>query len=73
MHFSLHNTTRTKHPSLPYEVIARDILGAEYTLSLVFVGDAKSRALNKNYRNKTYTPNVLSFPLSDSMGEIFIN
>ncbi len=29
--------------------------------------------MNKQYRNKTYTPNVLAFPLSKSHGEVFLN
>ncbi len=70
---TISHTTRTQGPRLPYEAIARDILGARYALSLVFVGNHKSRALNKIYRQKTYTPNVLSFPLSETEGEVFIN
>ena len=31
-----------------------------------------AQKLNKTYRKKTYTPNVLSFPLSKNEGEIFI-
>jgi len=50
-----------------------DILGESYELSLVFVGDKKSRALNFAYRQKTYIPNVLSFPLDKTSGEIYIN
>ncbi len=73
MQFSLHNTTKTPLPTIPFEKMARDVLGAEYDLSVVFVGNKRSRDLNRSYRSKTYTPNVLSFPLSDSMGEIFLN
>ncbi len=50
-----------------------DILGKDYSLSLVFIGDKKSRSLNYAYRGKTYVPNVLSFPLDKTTGEIFIN
>lgn len=73
MSFSLRHTTRTTPPSLPFEQIKNDILGESYSLSVVFVGDKKSRALNQTYRGKSYTPNVLSFPLSKTEGEIFIN
>lgn len=69
--FSISNTART-YPSGPYRVIKDDILGARYALSLVFVGERRARELNRRYRGKTYTPNVLSFPLSDTAGEIFM-
>ena len=42
-------------------------------LSIVIAGDMRTRTLNKHYRGKTYVPNVLSFPLDDSNGEIFLN
>lgn len=72
MSFSISQTTRSPYPKLPYEKIKNDILGKQYNLSLVFVGTAKAQRLNQEYRNKTYTPNVLSFPLDSTAGEIFI-
>lgn len=49
-------------------------------LSLVFIGDKRSRALNKKYRKKDYLTDVLSFSnpdfkigKDDFLGEIFIN
>ncbi|MBX9906289.1 rRNA maturation RNase YbeY [Patescibacteria group bacterium] len=73
MSFELRSTTRTSVPSLPFKKITDDIMGASYALSLVFVGDTRSKKLNTLYRNKTYIPNVLSFPLSDTEGEVYIN
>ncbi len=68
--------TRTTHkgalPTLPFEQIKNDILGAQYVVSLVFVGEKRARTLNTQYRNKTYVPNVLSFPIDKKVGEIFI-
>lgn len=69
--FSLHATARA-YPKLPYEAMKDDVLGASYELSLVFVGARLAVELNKTYRNKDYVPNVLSFPLESSCGEIFI-
>ena len=48
-------------------------MGKKYELSLVFCGNALSRKLNRIYRGKDKTANVLSFPLSENSGEIFIN
>jgi len=65
------HTTRT-YPRLPYEQIKDTILGSNYELSLVFVGETRARQLNQAYRNKDYTPDVLSFPLDDTHGEMFL-
>ncbi len=48
------------------------ILGTRYELSLAFIGTKRAASLNEAYRKKTYVPNVLSFPLTDTAGEIFI-
>ena len=42
-------------------------------LSLVFVGNARSRQLNTKYRGKNKPSNVLSFNLGALEGEIFLN
>jgi probable rRNA maturation factor len=48
------------------------ILGKQYVLSLTFVGEKRAASLNQSYRQKSYVPNVLSFPLTQTAGEIFI-
>ena len=60
------------YPNLPYGDMKEKILGKSYELSLVFVGKTTAQALNKAHRKATYVPNVLSFPLSDTAGEIYI-
>ena len=65
-------TTQEPIPQWPYRAIKNDILGKNYQLSLTFIGTSKAQQLNLTHRNKSYTPNVLSFPLSDSVGEIYI-
>lgn len=59
-------------PKLPYEAMKDAVLGKRYELSLSFIGEARAKALNKAHRNATYVPNVLSFPLADHVGEIYI-
>lgn len=71
MSLCLAHTTRT-YPKLPYQVIKDDILGKNYNLSLVFVGAKRAKALNQTTRQKSYVPNVLSFPLSNEAGEIYL-
>jgi len=73
--FSITNFTKSKSPvsELLFIKIKERILGKKYELSLVFVGDKRAASLNKKYRNKNYVPNVLSFPIDEKSGEIFIN
>lgn len=71
--FSLKNTTKDRIPRLPFFALKEVILGSDYDLSFVIVGDRRSQTLNKIYRKKTYIPNVLSFPLDNKHGEIFLN
>ena len=79
----IRRTFRGIVPNVPFENIARSILGARYDLSLVLCGDALARKMNRNYRlpslklrrarKKNYAPNVLSFSLGKNEGEIFLN
>ncbi len=66
-------TIRGSVPRIPFEAMAKAVLGANYSLSLVVCGDTLARRINTQYRKKTYFPNVLSFPLSKTEGEIFLN
>lgn len=49
------------------------VLGSEYECSFVVVSPRKSRELNRTYRNKDYSTNILSFPIDETEGEIFID
>jgi probable rRNA maturation factor len=66
------NKTRGKLPGLPFLDMKNAALGKNYELSLVFIGERRSRNLNIAYRNKHKSGNVLSFPLDKKTGEIFI-
>jgi len=65
-------STVKAYPRHTYADMAEAILGKRYELSLVFVGKTRAASLNQQYRNKSYSPNVLSFPLDAQTGEIFI-
>ncbi|MFA6273417.1 MAG: rRNA maturation RNase YbeY [Candidatus Paceibacterota bacterium] len=67
------NLTKGKLPRLPFSLAKEMILGKNYELSLVFIGNQLARKLNKIYRNKNDAANVLSFSLDKHTGEIFIN
>jgi len=72
---SIQNTTRGKVLTLPLVKILQiknKILGKKYTLSLAFVGTCTARKINLQTRNKTYTPNTLSFQYTKNSGEIIL-
>ena len=58
---------------IPFEDMASEVLSQRYVLSLVICGDTLARRINRMYRKKDYSPNVLSFPLGEYEGEIFLN
>ena len=66
------NTTRLRIPRLQFSAIKNDILGENYSLSIAFVDEKKSRELNKKYRKKDKVANVLSFSLKKKEGEIIL-
>lgn len=70
--FSITSAVKNYPTQHPYEQMKNDILGKKYSLSLAFVGATTAQKLNVEHRKKTYVPNVLSFPLTDDTGEIFI-
>jgi probable rRNA maturation factor len=73
--FEISNLTKRNLPlsKLRFALMKEEILGKKFELSLVFAGKARMKNLNKKHRNKDYSANVLSFPLSEKSGEIFIN
>ncbi len=66
------STVNSYPTQLPYAAIKKAILGSHYQLSLAFVGEKRASTLNQSYRQKSYVPNVLSFPLTEQAGEIVI-
>lgn len=73
--FEISNLTKRNLPNskLRFKLIKEKVLGKKFELSLVFAGKTKMKTLNKDHRGKKYSANVLSFPLSETAGEIFIN
>ena len=49
------------------------ILGEDFELSLVFISPKESHKINLTHRQKDKPTNVLSFPLSKTSGEIFLD
>jgi probable rRNA maturation factor len=64
--------SNSKISELLFTNIKNAVLGKKYILSVVFIGPTEMQKLNLLYRNKDYPTDILSFPISDSEGEIFI-
>jgi probable rRNA maturation factor len=58
---------------VPFSKLAESILGKSYTLSIVFVTPAKIKTLNRTYRNKNVSTDILSFDMSKTEGELYIS
>src|SRR3989344_1839376 len=71
--FYINNTTEAKIPKVDFEGIKNVILGKKYELSFIIVKKSEIRKLNKKYRNVNQPTDILSFPLSKNLGEIYIN
>ena len=65
------NFTRRSAPVFPYIKIAEAVL-PNWDISLVFCGETRAKKLNIALRNKSYTPNVLSYESGKNSGEIII-
>ena len=70
--FSLINKTGSTLPSVSFAKIKNAVLEKNYSLSLVFIGEKRSKKLNHDYRGKNKPTNILSFNIEKNIGEIFI-
>ncbi|HTK33148.1 MAG TPA: rRNA maturation RNase YbeY [Candidatus Paceibacterota bacterium] len=73
MSFTLINETKEKIPQVEFEAIKNEILGPDYILNVIITTSENIKKLNTIYRNKEHATDILSFPLSDSEGEIYIS
>lgn len=73
MSLTITNTTKDTLPRIPFAKMTEAVLGKDFDCSLVIVSPKKSRELNRIYREKDNSTNILSFPLSEDEGEIFLD
>jgi probable rRNA maturation factor len=59
-------------PNVPFLEIKNKLLGKTYDLTVTFCTPKESQERNKTYRDKDYPTNILSFPLDEHTGEIYI-
>jgi probable rRNA maturation factor len=60
-------------PDVPFLRIKEAVLGKDYALTITFCTPKESENLNGKYRDKKYPTNILSFPLDDHEGEIYVS
>jgi rRNA maturation RNase YbeY len=60
-------------PDMPFLEMKETILGKKYNLTVIFCTPKESQERNHSYRDKNYPTNILSFPLDDKEGEIYIS
>jgi probable rRNA maturation factor len=60
-------------PALPFFYVKKEILGEKYALSLVFTDKKTSKKMHSEWKGKEGPANILSFPLEENLGEIFID
>src|SRR3989344_3690203 len=72
--FEIFNKTKANSSidELAFANIKSAALGNEYELNLIIVGKDEIRKLNKSYRNMDEATDILSFPISEKEGEIFL-
>ncbi|MEZ4211035.1 MAG: rRNA maturation RNase YbeY [Candidatus Paceibacterota bacterium] len=58
---------------MPFVRIKNEILGKEYSLSIVFVDIKTIESLSKQFKGNKDHKNILSFPLDKDTGEIILN
>ncbi|MEK7610070.1 MAG: rRNA maturation RNase YbeY [Patescibacteria group bacterium] len=71
--FNIINETRGHLSSVNFLAIKNAILGSKYSLNLIFTNSVKIKKLNTIYRDKECATDILSFPLSNNEGEIYIS
>jgi probable rRNA maturation factor len=71
--FSISKETEIDIPNIKFDKIKDSALGKDYDLSLIFIDQNKMKKLNLIYRDKNSPTDILSFPISDNEGEIYIS
>lgn len=73
MGFAIARPARHALPRVPFLRIKDKVLGKRYDLSVAFVSPAAIRILNRRYRKKNASTDILSFALSKSSGELYLS
>ncbi|KKT40998.1 MAG: putative rRNA maturation factor [Candidatus Giovannonibacteria bacterium GW2011_GWA2_44_13b] len=67
------NLTKRRVSTAEFKKLYKKIFPGKFELSVVFAPPVLMRKLNRQYRGKNKTANVLSFLIEKNRGEIFLN
>ena len=70
---TISNKSKGHLPRCPFVSIKNMILGDKFELSLSLLTPKEQKKINLKYRGRNETTNLLSFPLSETSGEITID
>ena len=73
MIFVIITLARCHLPRLPYRKAALKALGENYDLEVVLAPSSLMKTINKTYRGKEKSTNVLSFSLGRDKGQLFLD
>jgi probable rRNA maturation factor len=71
--FTFVNETGNPLPRVSFRNIAKKVMGEHYSLSVIFANPKKIASLNKTYRKKDTSTDILSFALSKNEGELYLS
>jgi probable rRNA maturation factor len=71
--FTFVNETGNPLPRVSFRKIAEEVMGRRYSLSVIFASPKKIASLNKTYRKKDTSTDILSFALSKNEGELYFS
>ena len=73
MSVTIFNPYRHSIPRVPFLRLAKLVVGNSYDVSVVFIRAENMKKLNRTYRTKNESTDILSFPLSKRHGELYIS
>jgi len=69
---SIINETKATLPRVAFDAIKEKALGKDYKLSVIIVSPERMKKLNTIYRDIEEPTDILSFPFSETEGEIYL-
>jgi probable rRNA maturation factor len=70
--FKITNATKATLPRVAFRAIKDTVLGKDYALNLIMTTPSKIKKMNTIYRGKEKPTDILSFPIEENEGEIYM-
>lgn len=72
MNFAIKKKSKSELPDISWVKIKNAVLGKDFDLSLVFLGEKEMERIHIRYLKKQGATTVMSFLISKDLGEIFL-